>query len=241
VAHNRIGRLRSVRTVVCGDGGRSSRFGSGETSEQVARASIATITGGHVLAALGCIVGPVDSLAATIRHEGSDVELQSVGAELPIGSIEDILVNAMFENGQLLSLVLNRFPPGKLGFTIELIETNGTLSIRPDDRGSGIPSMNIARWRIAESDSDGVKVRELGLPAEYLIQDGGAPGSLTRNPLGSLLPTGEVDQGFELDCPDVQNGSRRASPDRDDVRPGEHQAAPDHRRKIAGSDDPHEH
>ena len=180
LAGGRIGDIRCVRALAAADGGRSVSYGSGRSTEPVAGASILTITGGHVLSVLAETVGPVASLSASVRYE-SDQGMAAVADEArPIGSIDEVAVIGTLRNHAMVSLVLRRSPPGQPDFFIEIVGTRGMLRVQPEGSGPAQHSINIGRWAIMMSASDG-QFKELPLPDKYRITPYDIPPGFTYN------------------------------------------------------------
>jgi predicted dehydrogenase len=168
LADDRIGDVRCVRALAVADGGRPATHRSGGLIEPIPGASILTITGGHVLSILAEILGPVESLAASVRYE-SDQGTATVADEArPIGSIDEVAIIGTLRNHAIVSLVLRRFPPGGPDFFIEIVGTRGMLRVQPEDLGPAQHSINIGRWTVTTSASDG-QFKELRLPDKYRI------------------------------------------------------------------------
>jgi predicted dehydrogenase len=164
LADDRIGDIRCVRAFAVADGGRPA---SGLT-EPIPGASILTITGGHVLSVLAEIVGPVESLSASVRYEPDQDPAAVADEARPIGSIDEVAVIGTLQNHAVVSLVLRRFPPGGPDFSIEIVGTRGMLRVQPEDFGPGQHSINIGRWTVMTSASDG-HFKKLQLPDKYEI------------------------------------------------------------------------
>jgi predicted dehydrogenase len=168
LAGDRIGDIRCVRALAAADGGRSVSYKSGGLTEPVAGASILTITGGHVLSVLAQIVGPVASLSASVRYESDQGTAAEANKARPIGSIDEVAVVGTLRNHAIVSLVLRRSPPGEPDFFIEIVGTRGMLRVQPGDLGPAQHSINIGRWTVMMSASDG-QFKELSLPDKYRI------------------------------------------------------------------------
>jgi predicted dehydrogenase len=168
LAGGRIGDIRCVRALAVADGGRSVSNRSGGLTEPVAGASILTITGGHVLSVLAETVGPVANLSASVRYESDQGTAAEADEARPIGSIDEVAVIGTLQNHAIVSLVLRRFPPGKPDFVIEIVGTRGMLRVQPESFGPARHSINIGRWTVMTSASDG-RFKELPLPDKYRI------------------------------------------------------------------------
>jgi predicted dehydrogenase len=109
-------------------------------------ATMLSIMGGHALAAVQSVLGPVDEVAGVVSQRRKTVRIVGTGDSIPMQTHDHVMVNAVLKSGAPLSLVLRGgLPRG----TRLLWEINGTLGdLRMTATNDQVPVINISPLRV---------------------------------------------------------------------------------------------
>ncbi len=166
ITDGRIGELRSVSVIASGGLG-----GSRIPQERVwaaspaAGVSILTITGGHVLATLARTLGtPLEQLAAVVANLDPEPTVIETGERIPSGTPDQVGVLGTLPGGAVVSVTLQGGnPPAAAGFVLQIVGTDGALTITPAQPGG---SIHIAEWAIKLATAVG-EAQQLLVPDSY--------------------------------------------------------------------------
>jgi predicted dehydrogenase len=161
LAEGRIGRLESAALVADGDplGGSTIPPELAWTLDPAAGNSIVSIMGGHFLATLEAVTGPLTSVSARLPRVHDEVTVAGTGERRPNGTPGHVLLHGTLAGGATASVAIhggNR--PQRVGFLLRLTGERGTLVAAPRRGGRFI---HWADWDIT------VDGEPLAVPAAY--------------------------------------------------------------------------
>jgi predicted dehydrogenase len=180
IAAGRIGTVEAVSFVGSGDPHGGSRVAPFLTDSLTAEAgnNLLTIMGGHTLAALdrvvGPVLGPLTDVSSVVARPGTVTSIGS-GEEVANGVPTHIAFVGRYAGGAVGSVSLhggNR--PGPAGFELRITGSDGVLTVAPRRPGEYV---NWADWRVRLAPVDG-EPSNLEVPASYGT-GGGVSSNLT--------------------------------------------------------------
>jgi predicted dehydrogenase len=109
-------------------------------------ATMLSIVGGHALAAVQSVLGPIDEVDAVLSQRRKTVRIVETGDMIPMQTHDHVMVNAVLKSGAPLSLELRG---GRPRGTRLLWEINGTLGdLRITAANGWPPVINISPLRV---------------------------------------------------------------------------------------------
>ncbi|MFE2869589.1 Gfo/Idh/MocA family protein [Embleya sp. NPDC059259] len=175
LADGRIGRLEAAVMVADGDpfGGATIPAELAWTLDPAGGTSILPIMAGHFLATLERIAGPLTEVSARLPGAGEPVRIAGTTEDVVNRNPRHVLLQGRLAGGAETSVaVLGGDRPSRVGFSIRLVGTGGTLAIAPRRRGEYL------HWTDWDIDLDGEAV---AVPDAYRTAPPGIPpGPATR-------------------------------------------------------------
>lgn len=174
LADGRIGPVESVSMTAAGDplGGSRIPRSLAWSTEPAAGNNLLTVMGGHALAALERVAGPLADVSAALANLHDQVAVAETGELIGNRVPGQVALHGRLASGALLSLSVHggsAAAPG--GFAITITGTGGTLTITPADPGH-YPGW--AAWRVRRRGTDGATT-DLPVPDRYRLVPAGVP------------------------------------------------------------------
>lgn len=147
VADGYVGEVLSSTYLGCGPTwGDEVTLGDSYAMDASNGATLLRIIGGHALAAVQSVLGPVDEVEGVISQRRKTVRVVETGDTIPMRTHDHVMVHAVLKSGAPLSLELRGgLPRG----TQLLWEINGTLGdLRMSAAHGQYPVINIAPLRV---------------------------------------------------------------------------------------------
>lgn len=147
VADGYVGEVLSSTYLGCGPTwGDEVTRGDSYAMDAANGATLLRIIGGHALAAVQSVLGPVDEVGGVVSQRRKTVRIVETGDTIPMRTHDHVMVNAVLKSGAPLSLELRGgLPRG----TRLLWEINGTLGdLRITAAHGQYPVINIAPLRV---------------------------------------------------------------------------------------------
>jgi len=164
----RIGELRSISASAVGalGGGRypqSSRW----AADPAMGTTILTIRTAHVMATLMAALGDTFSeISAIVAHLDPDATVIETGERFTAGSPDQVAIMGTLRNGAVVSVaVQGGRPRTEPSFAIEIVGTDGALSVSPGGAGA---SPHVAPWRVLHKPVTG-EPELLPVPERYHV------------------------------------------------------------------------
>jgi predicted dehydrogenase len=166
IADGRIGALRSVSLIAsAGHGGSRISQERAWTLNPAAGNSILTIIGGHVLATLATTLGAsFEQLSAVVADLDPEATVIETGERIPNGTPDQVGLLGTLPGGAVVSIALQGGgPPAVAGFLLQIVGTDGALTITPEQPGG---ALHIADWAIRLAPTAG-EAQQLAVPDSY--------------------------------------------------------------------------
>ncbi|WP_341315327.1 Gfo/Idh/MocA family oxidoreductase [Paraburkholderia sp. IMGN_8] len=147
VADGHVGEVLSSTYLGCGPTwGDEVTRGDSYAMDAANGATLLRIIGGHALAAVQSVLGPVDDVEGVVSQRRKTVRIVETGDTIPMRTHDHVMVNAVLKSGAPLSLELRGgLPRG----TQLLWEINGTAGdLRITAAHDQYPVINIAPLRV---------------------------------------------------------------------------------------------
>lgn len=133
------------------------------TADAANGANMMTIPLGHTMAAVTDVLGPVQSLGATIATRRKAIRIVDDNSEIPMTSPDQVLVAGTLESGAPISIHYRGGMPRGTGLLWEINGTGGDLQVRA--MGGHTQFLDLA---ISGATGDEPSLQELAIPAKYL-------------------------------------------------------------------------
>lgn len=147
VADGCVGDVLSSTYIGCGPTwSEDVTRGDSYTMDSSNGATLLSIIGGHALAAVQSVLGPVEEVVGVLSQTRKTVRIVETGDSIPLQTHDHVMVNCILKSGAPLSLELRGgLPRG----TRLLWEINGTLNdLRITATDDQVPVINISPLRV---------------------------------------------------------------------------------------------
>jgi predicted dehydrogenase len=128
-------------------------------------ATMLAIIGGHALAAVQSVIGPVDEVSSVVSQRRKTVRIVETGELIPMQTHDHVMLNAVLKSGAPLSLELRGGMPRGERLLWEINGTQGDLRITAPNAFA--PVINIAPLRVEAGKKGEEGYRELEVPKSY--------------------------------------------------------------------------
>ena len=128
-------------------------------------ATLLSIIGGHAIAAVQSVLGPIDEVGAVLSQRRQTVRIVDTGDVIPMRTHDQVMFNAVLQSGAPLSLQLRGGLPHGTGLLWEINGTEGDLRISA--KFDPVPVINISPLRVEAARKDQVGFTELEVPNLY--------------------------------------------------------------------------
>jgi len=128
-------------------------------------ATMLSIIGGHAIAAVQRVLGPIGEVGAVLSQRRQTVRIVETGDTIPMQTHDHVMVNAVLQSGAPLSLELRGGNPRGTRLLWEINGTEGDLRITA--RNEHVPVINISPLRVEGGRKGEEGFRELEVPQSY--------------------------------------------------------------------------
>jgi len=134
-------------------------------------ATMLSIIGGHAIAAVQSVLGPIAEVGAVLSQRRQTVRIVETGDTIPMKTHDQVMFNAVLQSGAPLSLQLRGGLPRGTGLLWEINGTEGDLRISATF--DAVPVINISPLRVeaARKKQDGWSELEVPKPYEFGFED----------------------------------------------------------------------
>ena len=203
VADGYVGDVMSSTYLGCGfTWGDEVTRGDSYAMDSRNGATMLSIIGGHAIAAVQSVLGPIGEVGAVLSQRRKTVRVVETGDTIPMQTHDHVMINAVLQSGAPLSLELRGGLPRGTRLLWEINGTEGDLRITAANEH--VPVINISPLRVEGARKGEEGYRELEIPQSYYF--GLEDGLAARNVAGI----------YRLMVEDLLNGTGKA-PDFDDA------------------------
>lgn len=128
-------------------------------------ATLLSIIGGHAIAAVQSVLGPLREVGAVLSQRRRTVRVVETGETIPMKTPDQVLVNGVLQSGAPLSLQIRGGLPRGTRLLWEINGTEGDLRITA--RNEQIPVINISPLRVEGARRDEAGYSEFEIPSSY--------------------------------------------------------------------------
>lgn len=135
-------------------------------------ATLLSIIGGHAIAAVHDVLGPMREVTAVLSTRRRTVRVVETGETIPMKTPDQVLVSGVLQSGAPLSLQLRGGLPRGTRLLWEINGTEGDLRITARDER--IPAINISPLRVQAARRGEEGYSEVEIPSSFGLEDAGA-------------------------------------------------------------------
>jgi predicted dehydrogenase len=129
------------------------------------RATLLSVIGGHAIAAVQRVLGPIAEVGAVLSQRRRAVRVIETGEMIPMKTPDQVAVHCVLESGAPLSLQLRGGLPRGARLLWEIHGTEGDL--RMTARSEHVPVINISPLRVEAGRRGEVGFSECAIPSSY--------------------------------------------------------------------------
>lgn len=197
VADGYVGEVLSSTYLGCGfTWGDEVTRGDAYAMDSRGGATMLSIIGGHAIAAVQRVLGPIDEVGAVLSQRRKTVRIVETGDTIPMQTPDHVMVNAVLRSGAPLSMQLRGGLPRGTKLLWEINGTHGDLRITAANEF--VPVINISPLRVEGGRKGEEGYRELDVP------------KLHEHDFGESVPARNVAGIYRLLGEDLLSGSNLA-------------------------------
>jgi predicted dehydrogenase len=140
-------------------------LGEAYAMDSTNRATLLSVIGGHALAAVQRVLGPIDEVGAVLSQRRQTVRIIETGEMIPMKTPDQVAVHCVLESGAPLSLQLRGGLPRGARLLWEIHGTEGDL--RMTARSEHVPVINISPLRVEAGRRGEIGFSECDIPSSY--------------------------------------------------------------------------
>lgn len=140
-------------------------LGEAYAMDSTNRATLLSVIGGHALAAVQRVLGPIDEVGAVLSQRRQTVRIIETGEMIPMKTPDQVAVHCVLESGAPLSLQLRGGLPRGARLLWEIHGTEGDL--RMTARSEHVPVINISPLRVEAGRRGAIGFSECDIPSSY--------------------------------------------------------------------------
>jgi predicted dehydrogenase len=146
-------------------------LGEAYAMDSTNRATLLSVIGGHALAAVQRVLGPIDEVGAVLSQRRQTVRIIETGEMIPMKTPDQVAVHCVLESGAPLSLQLRGGLPRGARLLWEIHGTEGDL--RMTARSEHVPVINISPLRVEAGRRGEIGFSECDIPSSsyYGVED----------------------------------------------------------------------
>lgn len=134
-------------------------------------ATLLSVIGGHAIAAVQCVLGPIREVDAVLSQRRQTVRIAETGEYIPMNTPDHVLINAVLESGVPLSLQLRGGLPRGTGLRWEINGTEGDLRITAAFEYAPVVNISALRVEGARKGDDGYRELEIPRSSDLGLED----------------------------------------------------------------------
>jgi predicted dehydrogenase len=166
VADGYVGEVLSATYVSAGvSWGEQIPRGDAYAMDSKNGATLLSVIGGHAIAALQSVLGPIREIYALLSRRRQTVSVIETGESIPLKTPDHVMINAVLQSGAPLSLQLRGGVPRGTRFLWEINGTEGDLRITAAVEQA--PVVNISPLRVEAGRKGENGYTELEIPQSY--------------------------------------------------------------------------
>jgi predicted dehydrogenase len=134
-------------------------------------ATLLSVIGGHAIAAVQSVLGPIRELDAVLSQRRQTVSIVGTGESIPMKTPDHVMVNAVLQSGAPLSLQLRGGLPRGIGLLWEINGTEGDLRITAEIEQAPVVNISPLRVEGGRKGQDGYTRLEIPQSSDFGLGD----------------------------------------------------------------------